>query len=101
MKNETMGDEGVKPEVKSGARGNLPAGHVSLGSVWRGLLVFYALALALNAVSLHLNNEHMPYGPVRSFWVAVSRPVAQACAALRLDRPREWLSRGAGDALNK
>ena len=91
----------MKPTLKSDAPVKLPPGHVSLGSVWRGLLVFYALALALNAASLHRNNEQMPYGPVRSFWVSVSRPVAGECAALRLDRPREWLSRNAGDALNE
>jgi hypothetical protein len=63
--------------------------------------VFYALALALNAVSLHRNNEHLPYGPVRSFWVAASAPVARLAGALGLDRPREFLARTAGAALNK
>lgn len=72
-----------------------------LPRVWNGLLAFYLVALALNAVSLHRNNEHMPYGPVRSFWVAISAPVARAAAAVGLDRPRETLTQTFGDALNR
>ena len=72
-----------------------------LGRVWKGLLAFYLLALALNAVSLQRNNEQMPYGPVRSFWVAVSAPVARAAAAVGLDRPRAALTRTVGDVLNR
>lgn len=72
-----------------------------LPRVWSGLLAFYLVALALNAASLHRNNEHMPYGPVRSFWVAVSAPVARAAAAVGLDRPRATLTRTIGDALNR
>lgn len=82
------------------SRAGLPAAAMPLARAWRGLLVFYALALALNAVSLHRNNEHMPYGPVRSFWVAVSAPAARLAEALGLDRPRELLARTAGAALN-
>jgi hypothetical protein len=77
-----------------------PAG-VSVRKVRTGLLVFYALALALNGVSLHRNNERLPYGPVRSFWVAASAPVAKGCAALGFDRPRDVLARTAGKALNE
>lgn len=72
-----------------------------LGRVWKGLLVFYVLALALNAASLQRNNEQMPYGPVRTFWVAVSTPVARVATALGLDRPRAILTRTVGDTLNK
>ena len=78
----------------------VPAG-VPLAAVWRGLLAFYALALALNAVPLHRNNERMPYGAARSFWVAASGPVAKACGAWGLDRPRAFLERTAGAALNR
>ena len=74
---------------------------VPLAKVGRGLLVFYLLALALNAASLHRNNEHMPYGSVRSFWVAVSAPLARAAVSLGLDRPREQVARTAGAALNQ
>ncbi len=74
---------------------------VPVRNVRTGLLVFYALALALNGISLHQNNERLPYGPVRSFWVAASAPVAKACAALGLDRPRDVLARTVGKALNK
>ena len=74
---------------------------VPLAKVVRGLLVFYGVALALNAASLHRNNEHLPYGPVRSFWVAVSGPVARTAVALRLDRPREWVAGTVGKALNQ
>jgi hypothetical protein len=81
---------------ESGSRAAMP-----LTRVWRGLLVFYALALALNAVSLHRNNEYLPYGPVRTFWVAVSAPVARLAAAAGFERPREFLARTAGAALNK
>ena len=72
-----------------------------LGKMWNGLLAFYLIALALNAASLHRNNEQMPYGPVRSFWVAVSAPVARAAVAVGLDRPRAALTRTIGDALNR
>jgi hypothetical protein len=71
-----------------------------LRRAWLGLMVFYAVALALNAVSLHRNNEHMPYGPVRSFWVAVSEPIAKVAAAQGWNRPRDALARTAGAALN-
>lgn len=89
--------------AESGERGNAassPDGRVSLQVVRTGVLVFYMLVLALNAVSLHRNNEYMPYGPTRTFWVAVSRPLARACEVLRLDRPRDWVTRSAGAALN-
>ncbi len=72
----------------------------SLARVWRGLLVFYALALALNGVALHGNNEKLPYGPVRSFWVAVSAPVGHACSALKLDALRSWVAGTVGSAVN-
>ena len=104
-----MDSKSGKPEEQAENRGSQthssapcrpgPVGF-PLAAVWRGLLVFYALALALNAGSLHRNNEHMPYGPVRSFWVAVSAPVAKGCGALGFDRPRAVLERTAGAALN-
>lgn len=72
-----------------------------LKQVWGGLLTFYLVALALNAASLHRNNEHMPYGPVRSFWVAVSAPLARVTTAVGLDRSRATLTRTIGDALNR
>ncbi len=77
-----------------------PAG-TSLKKTWGGVALFYAVALALNAAALHRNNEIMPYGPVRSFWLAASGPVAQACTALGFDRPRTWLAQTAGQALKE
>ena len=74
---------------------------VSLARVWTGLLAFYALALALNMASLHRNNEHMPYGKVRAFWVAVSAPLARVATAQGWDRPRNYLAGTVGAALNK
>ena len=74
---------------------------VPLAKVVRGLVVFYVIALALNATSLHRNNEHLPYGPVRSFWVAVSAPISQAALFLHVDRPREWVANTVGAALNQ
>ena len=85
----------MKPILESPPRAEIP-----LGRVWTGLLVFYTLALALNAASLHRNNEILPYGPVRSFWVAASAPVARACAALGLDQPRAFLARTLGKTVN-
>lgn len=73
---------------------------VPLAKVVRGLAVFYLVALALNAASLHRNNGQLPYGPVRSFWVAVSGPVSRTAVALHLDRPRAWVAATAGKALN-
>ena len=87
-------------DQKTGASG-LPESAMPLPRVWRGLLVFYALALALNAGSLHRNNEQLPYGPVRSFWVGGSAPVARAAATLGLDRPRDLLAGTLGAVLNK
>lgn len=84
-----------------GGGGASRPGTVPLRKAWTGLLVFYGVALALNAASLHRNNEILPYGPVRSFWLAASGPVAQAAAALRLDRPREYLARTLGRAVNE
>lgn len=86
--------------------GNEPAAAgrsaaIPLRRVWGGVWAFYAVALALNAAALHRNNEILPYGPVRSFWLAASGPVAQACAALRFERPRAWLAQTAGQALNE
>ena len=78
-----------------------PRTGVPLAKAWYGLWVFFLVALALNAASLHRNNEHMPYGSMRSFWVAVSAPVSGATVALGLDRPREFLTRTAGTALNE
>ena len=74
---------------------------IPLRRAWGGVLAFYAVALALNAAALHRNNEIMPYGPVRSFWLAVSGPVAQVCSALHFDRPRAFVARTAGKALNE
>ncbi|NCA82208.1 MAG: hypothetical protein EOM72_05625 [Opitutae bacterium] len=89
----------MKTEIDSS--GESRAAAVPLRRARGGLLAFYALVLALNAGSLHRNNEIMPYGPVRSFWLAASGPVAAACAALKLDRPRAFLARTAGKALNE
>lgn len=77
-----------------------PAG-TSLKKAWGGVALFYAVAFALNAAALHRNNEIMPYGPVRSFWLAASGPVARACTALGFDRPRTWLAQTAGQALKE
>lgn len=85
---------------KMGEPKSAPVG-VSVRRVWVGLLVFYAVALALNGVCLLHNNERLPYGPVRSFWVATSTPVAKVCEALGLDRPRAFLERTVGAALNE
>ncbi len=72
----------------------------SLKRVCTGLLVFYGVALAINAGSLHANNVRLPYGPARSFWMTLSAPVAQAFATLRFDRPRAWLEQRLGAPLN-
>jgi len=48
----------VKTKLKSaGHPAGAPPPGLSLGRAWRGLLAFYLVALALNAVSLHRNNE--------------------------------------------
>jgi hypothetical protein len=72
-----------------------------LKKAWGGVVLFYAVALALNAAALHRNNEILSYGPVRSFWLAVSGPAAKTCAALGFDRPRAFWTRTAGKALNE
>ncbi len=82
-------------------RNEPPRSGMTLKKAWCGIWVFYLLALALNAASLHRNNEHMPYGPVRSFWVAVSAPIRAAAVALGADRPREGVARTVGKALNE
>ena len=74
---------------------------VSLKQAWAGLLVFYVVALGLNAVSLHQNNERMPYGGVRTFWMAVSGPVAKASEAAGLERFRGWVAERWGEELNR
>ncbi|NLG35464.1 MAG: hypothetical protein GX548_08945 [Lentisphaerae bacterium] len=74
---------------------------VCVGQAWTGLLVFYAVAWMLNAAALHRNNEHLPFGPVRTFWVTVSEPAARMSTALGLDRIREGLARTAGAAVNQ
>ena len=79
---------------------NEPRG-MSIGHAWRGILLFYSIAFALNAVSLHQNNERLPYGPVRSFWVAVSSPFARAASAMGLDGARNWMAATWGAPLNK
>ena len=92
----------MKTKLKSaGHPAGAPPPGMPLGRAWRGLLAFYLVALALNAVSLHRNNEQMPYGPLRSFWVAVSAPAARIAVATGLDRPRAFLTRTIGDALNR
>ncbi len=79
---------------------SLRTGCTSLRRVWTGLLVFYAVALALNATALHRNNERLPFGPVRTLWTSLSAPVARATEALGLDQPRAWLRRRLGAPLN-
>jgi hypothetical protein len=76
------------------------AAVLPLGRVWTGLLVFYGVALLLNAASLHLNNQRLPYGPVRSFWVSVSAPVARLSERAGFHRLRDGLAETAGAALN-
>ena len=90
----------IKDDPRAGSDPGPVSRTTSLARVWRGLLVFYMLALALNGVALHQNNEKLPYGPVRSFWVAASAPVAQVCSALRLDALRSWVAGTAGSAVN-
>ena len=90
--------------VDNAERSGVGAGScrgISLRRTWAGLLAFYALALALNATSLHRNNEHMPYGTLRSFWVAVSAPAARVASACGLNRPRALLAETLGAALNE
>lgn len=77
-----------------------PKSGTALARVWVGLLVFYLLALALNASALHRNNERLPYGPVRSLWVTVTAPLAAAAERLHWDRPRATLEDTVGAALN-
>ena len=81
-----------------------PSGHAENGArLWRvgaGLLTFYAVALLLNAGALHENASRMAFGPARSFWMALSEPVAKACATLGLDRPRGWLEQRLGKPFN-
>ena len=74
---------------------------VPLTHAWTALLVFYVVALALNAAALHRNNERLPYGPVRSFWVAVFAPFCAVFQALHADRPRAVLEKTVGASLNK
>ncbi len=81
-----------------------PSGRAEAGArLWRvgaGLLVFHAVALLLNAGALHENASRMAFGPARSFWMALTAPVAEACATLRLDRPRRWLEQRLGRPFN-
>lgn len=83
------------------ARKENESAGTSLGHAWRGLVVFYLVAFALNAVSLHRNNEHMPYGPVRTFWVSASAPFASAASQMHLDGARNWMAGTWGKFLNK
>lgn len=83
------------PGLRDGAAGR------SLGEVRLGLVVFYVAALALNAVWLHRNNERMPYGPLRTFWVAVSAPAAGWAQRAGLDRFRDGVAGTLGQALNR
>lgn len=74
---------------------------IPLSTTWKCLLLFYLLALGLNGVSLHYNNETtLVFGPVRNFWVAATKPVDQVCRALHLDAPRNWLYKNIGKPLN-
>ena len=65
-----------------------------------GVIVFYALVLALNAVALHESIERQPYGPARTFWLSVTGPPASASRALRLDRPRAYVRKTLGASIN-
>lgn len=74
---------------------------VSLKKAWIGVIIFYAVALALNGVQLNRNNEQLEYGNVRDFWLKVSAPIAKICEAAHLNAPREWLESTLGAKLNK
>ncbi|NLB65234.1 MAG: hypothetical protein GX803_02035 [Lentisphaerae bacterium] len=87
--------QAIAPDPRS------PHTTLPLRTTWRGLLIFYVLALALNASSLHGNNENMPYGAVRSFRLTISSPIHRATHRWQLDRPREFLNATLGGILNR
>ena len=64
------------------------------------VVVFYILLAALNVVELHASIMRQPYGPTRTFWLAVTGPFARGSHALYLDRPRAWLRAVLGRRLN-
>ena len=72
-----------------------------LGRVWRGVLVFYACALLLNASSLHDGSQLLPFGRARRFWMQVSAPIARVAGKAGLDVPRNWLRKQLGAPLNR
>ena len=75
-------------------------GGVSLRKAVGSMAAFYLLALALNGAQLHQNNDYLPYGGTRTFWMAVSAPVSAVCTRLHLDVPRRWLHTHLGIPLN-
>lgn len=50
--------------------------------------VFFVLMLLLNGSAMLKSSEHLKFGPLRDFWVAVMRPIAQISHVSRLDRVR-------------
>ena len=75
-------------------------GGVPLAKAAASVFVFYALALALNGTQLHRNNELLPYGGVRTFWVKVTTPINTVCSRLHLDAPRHYMQSHWGARLN-
>lgn len=81
----------VRPEIEdrreAAGRGLAPR------RVHAGVLLFYVLALLLNAEALHERARLLPFGRGRDLAVAVSRPVDRLARALRLHHPRRWIER--------
>lgn len=78
----------------------LPEGTTTVRQAWIGLLVFAAVALALNAASLHRTAEHLPYGGKRSALLRLTTPVANAATTAGLQRLRDGLRKHLGAPLN-
>ena len=58
---------------------------VPLRSTLVALMVFYAAAMLLNGRHLHEAAARRPYGPGRTFWMALTAPFHHAAVTLRLD----------------
>ncbi len=63
---------------------------VSVRSALQAVFVFYIAAALLNGRHMYEAASRRPYGPARTFWVSVTKPIARVTVALGLDRVRAF-----------
>ncbi len=67
-----------------------------LARVVRAMAVLYLAAMLLNAGALERTARRLQYGPVRTFWLGMTRPLLSMSRALRLTALRTGVEHAAG-----